>query len=191
MRRRYAISESSESADPLMISYSHPMDENGNLSVLPISDEQQLSPLATVTTRTLLENDDDGDDTMNENESFRWTTATIFQALIVFIAAGVAEIGGGYLVWKAIRGSDEELGTTKKRWLYAILGSFILVLYGFIPTLQPTDSFGRIYAVYGGFFIVLSFLAGWYLDNDRPDLGDIVGGSIALVGVFVVLFWPR
>ena len=62
---------------------------------------------------------------------------------------------------------------------------------GFIPCLQPTDSFGRIYAAYGGFFIVLSFLFGWALDGDKPDLGDVIGGSIALAGVFVVMFWPR
>jgi chromate transport protein ChrA len=43
--------------------------------------------------------------------------------------------------------------------------------------------------VYGGFFIVLSFLAGWSLDGDRPDLGDVVGGSIALGGVLLILFW--
>ena len=165
------------------------MEENSN-RILPMSDDLQLSPASTRSTRTLFESNN-YNDVMNDEESFRWTTATIFQALIVFVAAGVAEIGGGYLVWKAIRGSDEELGTMKKRWLLAIAGSLILVLYGFIPTLQPTESFGRIYAVYGGFFIVLSFLAGWYLDNDRPDLGDIIGGSIALLGVLVVLFWPR
>ncbi len=33
--------------------------------------------------------------------------------------------------------------------------------YGFIPTLQPTSNFGRLYAVYGGFFIVLSYAWGW------------------------------
>ena len=167
------------------------MDESTSSdNALPISDEHPFSAVATAPIRTLYENNaDDGD--MNDNESFHWTIATIFQALIVFIAAAIAEIGGGYLVWKAIRGSDEEVGTMKKRWLYAISGSFILVLYGFIPTLQPTDSFGRVYAVYGGFFIVLSFLAGWCLDNDRPDLGDMIGGSIALVGVLVILFWPR
>ncbi len=132
--------------------------------------------------------------TANNDESFRWTVVTVLQALTVFVVAGFAEIGGGYLVWKSIRGefsNDDDDNITKKRWYYAIFGSLLLVLYGFIPTLQPTDSFGRIYAVYGGFFIVLSFLAGWYLDNDRPDLGDIIGGSVALVGVLVVLFWPR
>ena len=79
----------------------------------------------------------------------------------------------------------------KKPWWYALLGSALLVTYGFLPTLQPTDSFGRIYAVYGGFFIVMSFLIGWALDGDRPDLGDVCGGIISLAGVMVIMFWPR
>jgi small multidrug resistance family-3 protein len=116
-------------------------------------------------------------------ESFQWTAVTIVQAIALFVAAGVAEIGGGWLVWKAVR--------SNKPWWWALLGSLVLVLYGFLPTLQPTDSFGRIYAVYGGFFIVLSFLAGWWLDGDKPDKGDVVGGSISLAGVLVILFWPR
>jgi small multidrug resistance family-3 protein len=125
-----------------------------------------------------------------ENEkSFDWTPETVLLALLLFVAAGFAEIGGGYLIWKAIRGGTDL--TKKKVWLYIVLGSVILVVYGFIPTLQPTDTFGRIYAVYGGFFTVLSFLAGWYLDNDKPDLGDVVGGCVSLAGVLMILFWPR
>ena len=121
------------------------------------------------------------DDTTDE--SFAWSTGTVMQAILLFIAAGVAEIGGGWLVWKSMREG-------KPGW-WAVLGSAVLVVYGFIPTLQPTDSFGRIYAVYGGFFIVLSFLAGWGLDGDKPDLGDVIGGIISLVGVLIILFWPR
>lgn len=130
-------------------------------------------------------------------ESFSWTPQTVAQALALFVAAGVAEILGGWLVWIAIRGnsntaSDGSSSSSGKRpWWFAILGSILLVIYGFIPCLQPTDSFGRIYAVYGGFFIVLSFLFGWALDGDRPDVGDIVGGSVAMVGVCLILFWPR
>ncbi len=91
------------------------------------------------------------------------------------------------MVWSAIRGSD----SGRKPYYYAIIGSLVLVAYGFIPCLQPTDSFGRIYAIYGGFFIVMSFMFGWWLDSDKPDLGDIVGGTIAMVGVFVIMLWPR
>jgi small multidrug resistance family-3 protein len=122
---------------------------------------------------------------VNHHESlFSWTAGAVVKAIVLFIAAGFAEIGGGWLVWKAVR--DD-----KKPWWWAILGSAILILYGFLPTLQPTNEFGRIYAVYGGFFIVLSFLAGWGLDGDRPDRGDLVGGMISLVGVLLILFWPR
>jgi small multidrug resistance family-3 protein len=119
----------------------------------------------------------------DNDDSFSWTPATIVQSIALFCVAGVAEIGGGWLVWKAIR--------DKKPWWWALVGSAVLVVYGFLPTLQPTDSFGRIYAVYGGFFIVLSFLAGWGLDGDQPDLGDVIGGVIAMVGVLLILFWPR
>lgn len=114
---------------------------------------------------------------------FRWTLAKAVRALVVFVLAGVAEIGGGWLVWKAVR--------EHKPWWWAVVGSLVLVLYGFIPTLQPTDSFGRIYAVYGGFFIALSYAWGWIFDGMKLDAGDIVGGSLALVGVLVILFWPR
>jgi len=86
-------------------------------------------------------------------------------------------------VWKAVR--------EHKPWWWALLGSLTLVVYGFLPTLQPTDSFGRVYAVYGGFFIVLSYIWGMIFDGMKPDLGDVVGAGLALVAVLVILFWPR
>ena len=128
---------------------------------------------------------DEGGD--SSKTDFQWTAATIFLSMFIFLLAGVAEIVGGWMVWMTIRGNDKG----KKPWWFAVIGSLILILYGFIPTLQPTDSFGRVYAVYGGFFIVLSFMFGWLLDGDKPDVGDFVGGSISLVGVCVILFWPR
>lgn len=57
-------------------------------------------------------------------------------------------------------------------WWWAFpCGAAVLVAYGFIPTAQPTADFGRIYAVYGGFFILLSYAWGWAIDGVRPDLG--------------------
>jgi drug/metabolite transporter superfamily protein YnfA len=67
----------------------------------------------------------------------------------------------------------------------------LLVGYGFVPCAQPLDDFGRIYAVYGGFFIVLSLAWGWALDGFRPDTGDYVGAAVALVGVLIMMLWPR
>lgn len=54
-----------------------------------------------------------------------------------------------------------------------------------MPTLQPTH-FGRVYAAYGGVFVVLSLLWGWWLDGHRPDAADVAGALLCLVGVAVI-----
>jgi len=59
-------------------------------------------------------------------------------AILLFVIAGLAEIGGGYLVWLWLREG--------KPYWYGLLGSGILVLYGVIPTLQNFPTFGRVYA---------------------------------------------
>ena len=64
------------------------------------------------------------------------------------------------------------------------------LLYGIIPTLQEA-SFGRVYAAYGGIFIVLSILWGWQVDKVVPDMADLVGVAIALVGVLIIMYYPR
>lgn len=106
----------------------------------------------------------------------------IAKSILFFIAAGLCEIGGGYLVWLWLREG-------KSIW-YAALGAVLLVLYGIVPTLQPAH-FGRVYAAYGGVFIVLSLLWGWGVDKASPDRFDLIGGTVALVGVFIIMYWPR
>ncbi len=106
----------------------------------------------------------------------------IVRSFSLFLLAGLCEIGGGYLVWLWLREG-------KSAWV-AVLGAVVLILYGIIPTLQPAN-FGRVYAAYGGVFIVLSILWGWQIDKIAPDKFDIIGGIIALIGVFVIMYWPR
>ncbi len=106
----------------------------------------------------------------------------IARSLSYFILAGLCEIGGGYLVWLWLREG-------RSGW-FALVGAVILVLYGIIPTLQPAH-FGRVYAAYGGVFIVLSILWGWKIDKITPDRFDLIGGFIALVGVLIIMYWPR
>lgn len=86
------------------------------------------------------------------------------------------------MVWLALK---EDKGP----W-YLVAGAVVLFLYGIIPTLQEA-SFGRVYAAYGGIFIVLSILWGWQVDKVVPDMADLVGGAIALVGVLIIMYYPR
>ena len=107
---------------------------------------------------------------------------SLASSLGLFILAGLCEIGGGYLVWLVIRDG--------RHWGYAAAGAAILILYGIIPTLQPAH-FGRVYAAYGGMFIVLSLLWGWGIDGVRPDRYDAMGAMLCLAGMIVIMYAPR
>ena len=113
--------------------------------------------------------------------------ATYAVIVALFFAAGVLEIGGGWMWWQALREG--------KPWWYALIGSAMLCLYGVVPTFQPqtagTEDFGRVYAAYGCWFIMLSLAWGWAVDGNRPDAGDGIGAGLAAVGAVVITFYPR
>jgi small multidrug resistance family-3 protein len=121
----------------------------------------------------------------SHDSELKATTRRITMAItiVLFIAAGLAEIGGGYLVWLWLKES-------KPLW-YGIVGSIILIAYGIIPTLQTFPSFGRVYAAYGGVFVVLAVLWGWLIDKKSPDIYDWLGATVCLIGVSIMLWAPR
>jgi small multidrug resistance family-3 protein len=104
------------------------------------------------------------------------------KSIFLFVLAGLCEIGGGYLIWLWLREG--------KGWEFAVIGAVVLVLYGIIPTLQPSN-FGRVYAAYGGIFIIMALIWGWQIDKIIPDRFEIIGAVIALIGVFIIMYWPR
>lgn len=101
---------------------------------------------------------------------------------LLFGLAGLAEIGGGWLVWQWLRGG--------RSWPWGLGGGAILFLYGVLPTLQRESTFGRVYAAYGGVFIVMVLLWGRVVDGWHPDRYDLLGAGVALVGVTIIL-WGR
>jgi small multidrug resistance family-3 protein len=108
---------------------------------------------------------------------------TLFTVILLFLLAGLAEIGGGYLIWLWLReGKSAYLG---------LFGGIALALYGVIATFQMFPSFGRVYAAFGGVFIILSVLWGWGIDKKVPDTYDWLGATVCLVGVSVMLWAPR
>ncbi|GIV76919.1 YnfA family protein [Litorilinea aerophila] len=106
----------------------------------------------------------------------------ILRALWLFTLAGLAEIGGGWLVWQWLREG--------RSLPWGLAGGLILFLYGVIPTWQQEPAFGRVYAAYGGVFIILSLLWGRVVDGWRPDRYDVAGALLALVGVAFIM-WGR
>jgi small multidrug resistance family-3 protein len=106
----------------------------------------------------------------------------IASSVLLFLVAGLCEIGGGWLVWQWLREG--------RGFSWGLFGGLILIVYGIIPTLQPAH-FGRVYAAYGGFFIVLSLLWGWLLDGNQPDRFDVIGAAVSLTGVFILMYSPR
>jgi small multidrug resistance family-3 protein len=101
----------------------------------------------------------------------------------LFIAAGLCEIGGGYLVWGWMR--------EHKPLLWAVLGAAILAAYGVVAALQPISEFGRVYAAYGGIFIALALLWGIVVDGFEPDRWDLLGAAICIVGALLMVAPPR
>jgi small multidrug resistance family-3 protein len=106
----------------------------------------------------------------------------ILITLFFFLLAGLCEIGGGYLVWLWLR---EDMS-----WILGAIGGFILFLYGIVPTFQPSY-FHRIYAAYGGIFIVMALLWGLIFEGIVPDMFDIIGAAMACVGVAIIYYAPR
>ena len=106
----------------------------------------------------------------------------IGSSIMLFVLAGLAEIGGGYLVWSWWRDG--------RAWFRGVLGAVILVLYGVIPTYQ-TAHFGRVYAAYGGVFVVMSVLWGWAIDRVVPDRYDLIGALVCILGVGTIMYAPR
>ena len=107
---------------------------------------------------------------------------TVLYTLGLFFLAALLEIGGGYLVWKWLR--------IDKRKIFGVIGGLVLFSYGIIMTFQPAD-FGKVYATYGGIFVVSSIIWGYWVDKKKPDKFEIIGSIVVLIGVAVMFYWPR
>lgn len=107
---------------------------------------------------------------------------TILKSMVLFVLAGLFEIGGGYMVWLSLREG--------RPWWIGVLGGLILIGYGVVATFQPAN-FGRVYAAYGGIFIVMAIIWGWKVDGVVPDKYDLIGGTVALLGVLIIMYATR
>jgi small multidrug resistance family-3 protein len=103
-------------------------------------------------------------------------------SLGLFFLAAILEIGGGYLIWQWIR--------EHRTIICGISGGIILFIYGIIPTFQPSH-FGRVYAAYGGIFIISSIIWGFLIERKKPDRYEIIGSVVSVSGALIVFYSPR
>lgn len=103
-------------------------------------------------------------------------------SLGLFFLAAILEIGGGYLVWQWIR--------EHRTIILGISGGIILFIYGIIPTFQPSH-FGRVYAAYGGIFIISSIIWGFLIERKKPDRYEIIGSIVSVSGALIIFYSPR
>ncbi len=101
----------------------------------------------------------------------------------LYLLAALFEIAGCFAVWAVVRSGAPVW------WLGP--GMTALGLFAWLLAQSPADQAGRAFAVYGGVYIVASLAWMWAVEGRRPDLWDLAGGALCLIGAAVILFAPR
>ncbi|CAH7148066.1 putative transporter YnfA [Vibrio chagasii] len=104
------------------------------------------------------------------------------KTLGLFVLTAIAEIVGCYLPYLWLR-------EDKSVWLL-IPAAISLAAFAWLLTLHPTAT-GRVYAAYGGVYISVALVWLWLVDGEKPTTWDLVGGSVALLGMAIIMFAPR
>lgn len=104
-------------------------------------------------------------------------------AIFIFFLTALLEIAGCFAFWMWARQSHSAL------WLGP--GVLALAAFAWLLTRVDADHAGRVYAVYGGIYIVASLGWLWAIEGARPDRWDVLGSMICLSGAAIILWAPR
>jgi small multidrug resistance family-3 protein len=102
---------------------------------------------------------------------------------LIFLLAALGEISGCYAFWAWLR-LGKSIG-----WI--VPGVVALVGFAIALTRVDASNAGRVYAAYGGVYILSSLIWLWIAEGIKPDRWDLLGVAIALVGTIVILFSPH
>lgn len=106
----------------------------------------------------------------------------VLSTIFLFFVTAVMEILGCYFPYLI-------LNQNKSQWLW-IPTALALAAFVWLLTLHPAAS-GRIYAAYGGIYIMSALL--WLKFVDGADLTkfDLLGGLIVMVGALTIILQPQ
>ncbi|MTH97563.1 YnfA family protein [Roseibium sp. RKSG952] len=103
--------------------------------------------------------------------------------IAAYIGAALAEIAGCYSFWAWVKYG-------KSAW-WLLPGLVSLALFAYLLTFVHTPDAGRAYAAYGGVYIVSSIAWLWMVEGVRPDIFDLTGSGLCIIGAIVILVGPR
>ena len=103
--------------------------------------------------------------------------ASILKTLLLFLFTALAEIIGCWLPYLWLRQG-------KSAWLL-LPAAASLALFAYLLTLHPAAS-GRIYAAYGGVYIVTALFWLRVADGVLPKTSDWLGAALCLCGAAVI-----
>lgn len=105
------------------------------------------------------------------------------RSLFFFLVAALGEIFGCYAFWMWLR-----LGKSIS-WL--IPGMIALTIFATALTRIDVSNAGRVYAAYGGIYILSSLLWLWLVEGVKPDRWDFAGVALSLCGTIVIMLAPH
>jgi len=104
-------------------------------------------------------------------------------AFAIFFLTAFLEIAGCFAFWAWARQGHSPL------WLAP--GVLLLMAFAWLLTRIDVEHAGRVYAIYGGIYIVASLVWLWAVEGARPDRWDVLGSLVCLCGASIILWAPR
>ncbi|RKQ38780.1 YnfA family protein [Enterobacter sp. R1(2018)] len=107
----------------------------------------------------------------------------MIKTTLLFFATALAEIIGCFLPWLWLKRSGSPL--------LLLPAACSLAIFVWLLTLHPAAS-GRVYAAYGGVYVVTALLWLRIVDGVRLSMYDWLGAAVAFCGMLIIVAgWGR
>lgn len=102
----------------------------------------------------------------------------MLKILLFYIIAGFCEIFGCYGFWLYFR--------ENRAFYWVILGLISLILFAFCLAKIDINEAGRTYAIYGGIYILCSFIWLIFVEKGEISKFDFIGLMFVLIGAGII-----